>query len=126
MSDIQISEGNITITLPDAPFTSTEILCWVMGWQGGTVHQVAKRLNITTDAVLKASGETLRDLCRLAQELRRIDVITNIECAKQSRIYWEAQMPELYAEIAAVNRVLEAISPEPIKNSPYLLPNESI
>lgn len=25
--------------------TNTEILCWVLGWQGGTIHQVARALH---------------------------------------------------------------------------------
>ena len=50
--------------------TNCEILCFVLGWQGGTVHQVAQELNTTTDAVINASPKEMRELCRKALGLR--------------------------------------------------------
>jgi hypothetical protein len=50
--------------------SNTEILCFVLGWQGGTVHQTAERLGVTTDDILNATPERMRELCRLAQQRR--------------------------------------------------------
>jgi hypothetical protein len=58
----------------DAPchghLSSTEILCFILGWQGGTIHQVAQQLDVTNDLILNADYEVMQWLCRLAQ-LRR-------------------------------------------------------
>jgi len=55
----------------DRPHLSnTEILCFVLGWQGGTVHQVAQCLMVTTDTILKADANVMHDLCRTAQKVR--------------------------------------------------------
>ncbi len=52
---------------------NTEILCFVLGWQGGTVHMVSERLAVGTDDILNASPERMRELCRLAQMKRNED-----------------------------------------------------
>lgn len=46
--------------------TNTQILCYVLGWQGGTIHQVAEKIKVSTDEILKANGEQLHALCRKA------------------------------------------------------------
>lgn len=51
--------------------TNTEILCFVLGWQGGTVHQVAATLGVAVDDVIIATPEKMRELCRLAQRWAR-------------------------------------------------------
>lgn len=50
--------------------TNTEILCYVLGWQGGTIHQVGAALNCSCDRILKATGDDLHMLCRDAQYAR--------------------------------------------------------
>jgi hypothetical protein len=50
--------------------TNTETLCFVLGWQGGTVHQVAERLYVPVDDILTATPVRMRELCRLAQQRR--------------------------------------------------------
>lgn len=50
---------------------NTEVLLFVMGFQGGTVHQVAKYLETTTDDILYADNERMQDLMRKAQKLGR-------------------------------------------------------
>ena len=50
--------------------STTEILCFVLGWQGGTVHQVARALDVTTSHVLEATYDDMQDLCRQAQRVR--------------------------------------------------------
>lgn len=52
--------------------TNTEILCYVLGWQGGTVYEVAKVIGTSPDSILNADDERLRFLCRLAQKARAI------------------------------------------------------
>lgn len=49
------------------PLTNTEILCFVLGWQGGTVHQVAKALEVEVQYILDANHDQMLDLCRKAQ-----------------------------------------------------------
>ena len=34
--------------------TNTEKACYLLGWQGGTVHQVAEETGLTVDQILKA------------------------------------------------------------------------
>lgn len=51
--------------------TNTEILCWILGWQGGTLQQVSNELETTETVILAAEGECLRDLCRRAQLICR-------------------------------------------------------
>lgn len=47
--------------------TNTEVLCFVLGWQGGTIHQVADALNVSSDEILDADHDKMTDLCRKAQ-----------------------------------------------------------
>ncbi len=47
--------------------TNTEILCFVLGWQGGTIHQVSRTLSVPSDDILNADAERMRGLCRMAQ-----------------------------------------------------------
>jgi hypothetical protein len=51
--------------------SNTEILMYVLGWQGGTIHQLADVLGVTTDIILKADDAALHELCRLAQTIRQ-------------------------------------------------------
>ena len=50
--------------------TNTQILCFVLGWQGGTVHQVADALKIEPNWVLMADDNYMQILCRRAQQVR--------------------------------------------------------
>jgi len=36
--------------------TNTERLCYLLGWQGGTVHQVARHLRVSVESILKAKN----------------------------------------------------------------------
>lgn len=46
---------------------NTLALCFALGWQGGTVHQVAKELETTVDVILVADDERMAELLRKAQ-----------------------------------------------------------
>jgi hypothetical protein len=35
--------------------TNLEKACYILGWQGGTVHQVARKLGVTIDLILNAN-----------------------------------------------------------------------
>jgi len=48
--------------------TNTQILCFVLGWQGGTVHLVAKELQCSVSMILDASDDDMQVLCRKAQK----------------------------------------------------------
>lgn len=50
--------------------SNTEILCYILGWQGGTVHQVASELGETVETILHADDEQMGILARAAQQKR--------------------------------------------------------
>ncbi len=50
--------------------SNTAVLCFVLGWQGGTVHQVAKEIKVSTQAILDAGEVEMGELCRKAQRVR--------------------------------------------------------
>lgn len=55
------------------PLSNTEVLCFVLGWQGGTVHQVARCLpGVSVSDILDADAEQMRYLMRLAQQVPSI------------------------------------------------------
>lgn len=58
-------------------FSNLEILCFILGWQGGTIYQVAEKLEVTPIQILNASEDRLKKLVRIAQHKRSkyIDVI---------------------------------------------------
>lgn len=47
--------------------TNTHILMFVMGRQGGTLHQVASDLKVEDNEILEADQEKMGELCRKAQ-----------------------------------------------------------
>jgi len=49
---------------------NTEILMFIVGWQGGTVHQLAKHLGVTDREIMRADYKQMQDLMRLAQSKR--------------------------------------------------------
>lgn len=51
--------------------TNTAVLCFILGWQGGTVHQVADALGVTRDDILTASYTRMGELARKAQAVCR-------------------------------------------------------
>ena len=53
--------------------SNTEILCFVLGWQGGTVHQVAEILHVEIAAILDADHDQMHTLCRAAQQVNMND-----------------------------------------------------
>lgn len=51
------------------PVTNLVALQFAMGYQGGTIHQMADRLRVSTDDILNADDEKMGDLLRKAQGL---------------------------------------------------------
>lgn len=62
------------MTQPRQVISNTEILMFILGWQGGTVHQVAEVLGISTGTILNADYDKMQDLMRLAQRKRTRDM----------------------------------------------------
>jgi len=57
--------------LTDSPrLTNTEILIFITGKQGGTVHQIAEKLGVTASDIINADYERMQQLCRAAQTVR--------------------------------------------------------
>lgn len=50
--------------------TNTEVLFFVLGKQGGTIHQLARILGVEQDEILYADYDAMQKLCRLAQQRR--------------------------------------------------------
>jgi hypothetical protein len=48
--------------------SNTEILCFIVGWQGGALHQLAEKLGVSTNEILNADYDQMQDLMRLAQK----------------------------------------------------------
>lgn len=49
---------------------NTAILCFILGWQGGTVHQVSEVLGLSVSTILDANTSEMELLCRKAQTAR--------------------------------------------------------
>lgn len=47
--------------------SNTAVLLFVMGYQGGTVHQVAGELGVEVDYIINANATEMGELCRKAQ-----------------------------------------------------------
>lgn len=47
--------------------SNTEVLLFILGYQGGTIHQLAKELGVKDTTILNADYEIMQGLCRLAQ-----------------------------------------------------------
>ncbi len=60
--------------------TNLEVICFVLGWQGGTLEQVAKALNVHTDIVLNADNSKMLELCRKAQLILRCSIYERASC----------------------------------------------
>lgn len=63
--------------------SNTEILLFVLGYQGGTIHQLAQELEVSQDYILDATYEDMQDLCRLAQRKqwqRRQKLVNELAC----------------------------------------------
>lgn len=52
--------------------TNLEVLCFVLGWYGGTVQMVADAVGATPGRVLMADRNDLIAMCRTAQLSRRM------------------------------------------------------
>lgn len=67
----QLEESVASSTCYDSPVNGelsfTQVLCFILGWQGGTIHQVAKEINVAVDIILNADYEVKQWLCRIAQ-----------------------------------------------------------
>jgi hypothetical protein len=55
-------------------FTNMESLCFILGWQGGTLRQVADALSTTESDILNADNSRMHDLAREAQSVARATV----------------------------------------------------
>jgi hypothetical protein len=47
-----------------------EILLAVLGWQGGTVHQVARTLGLNAFQIINANRKDMQEYCREAEKIR--------------------------------------------------------
>jgi hypothetical protein len=58
--------------------TNTEILLFICGYQGGTVHQLASSLGTTADDILNADYDKMQSLMRQAQKYRNGHLVKEI------------------------------------------------
>ena len=88
------------------PLTNTQVLCFCLGWQGGTIHQVADKLQVTLDDILDADADKMIELCNKC----RLHVRIHIELEKQ-----QVLKPYLTNHVT-----------EPIVNSQLIIPNPDL
>jgi|LakMenEpi03Aug12_release.lakeMendotaPanAssembly.Ray.scaffolds.fasta_scaffold355021_2 hypothetical protein len=50
--------------------SNTQTLAYILGWESGTVYQVAETLNVDVGEILDADVDKMRELSRLAQSIR--------------------------------------------------------
>ncbi len=50
--------------------TNTEVLLFILGYQGGTVFQLAEELDVDVREILQADYDKMQDLMRKAQRAR--------------------------------------------------------
>lgn len=51
--------------------TNLQVLCFVLGWQGGTLEEVRRALAVRPGLIESANAEEMEELCRKAQVYRR-------------------------------------------------------
>lgn len=115
--------NSLTKSIAQSPITNTEILMYVLGWQGGTIHQVVDVMmevyaQVNHDReqmdrykwdsyIIDADPETMRQLVRLAQIHRnrkqieafakpaRDEYVPEREICDYDGIYWLTFRPSL-------------------------------
>lgn len=93
---------------PKQIMSNTAILCFVLGWQGGTIHQVAEELGCTTGHILDADYEVMGELCRKAQAANpRYQRITRALKELRGQIDGGEECRGRDSEISDVTRILE-------------------
>jgi len=67
--------------------SNTEILMFIVGWQGGTLKQLASHLKVAEDEILSADYAKMQDLMRLAQRenINRIECLGFVETIQRIR-----------------------------------------
>src|SRR5690606_34632921 len=48
--------------------SNTEVLMFITGWQGGTIHQLSKHLGVSNEEIIDADYDKMQILMRLAQQ----------------------------------------------------------
>lgn len=61
-----------TLVRTTCQLSNLEVLCFVLGWHGGTVKMVADAVGATPGRVLMADYQDMVDLCRTAQLCQRM------------------------------------------------------
>lgn len=88
--------------------SNTAILCFVLGWQGGTIYQVAKEIGCKTDEILDADYEAIGELCRKAQAANpRYQRITKSLKELREQIDGGEECRGRDGEISEIIRILE-------------------
>lgn len=55
----------------NTPKTNLEIACKILGWQGGTIHQVAEETFLTVDQILNAKDIALLTISAISLNEKR-------------------------------------------------------
>lgn len=96
---------------PKQIMSNTAILCFVLGWQGGTIHQVAREIGSTTGEILDADYEAMGDLCRKAQAVNsRYQRVARARSALRIMIDGGEECRGIDSEISHVIRILEGVA----------------
>lgn len=75
MQTKELPEVNIEKLKNRDELTNTEIACLLLGWQGGTIHQVSQETGLTVDQILNSKDiETDIIQCSRSKSLLTVDV----------------------------------------------------
>lgn len=100
--------------------SNTEILCFILGWQGGTVHQVAEALGVASELILNADYMLMQHLMRKAQIARSETVLPHeVEQALQTLTAdnWHTEERVIRGHIHVLAELLKAYR-APLKTTP--------
>lgn len=82
--------------MTEQKLTNLEILCFVRGWQGGTVHQMAAELQMLPSEIIDATYDDMQLFMRKAQRLRANEEKAKLAALENMKIDYE-KILEFYA-----------------------------
>ena len=98
--------------------TNLVALQFAMGYQGGTIHQMAKKLRVDTSDILNANDERMDDLLRRAQGLHvGKDYIKNLlKALEKAHAYLSKAQADGLLEgcILPLSQVIDRLHPDAI------------
>lgn len=88
--------------------SNTEILMFILGWQGGTIHQLADAMGVPNWRIMNATYDDMQDLMRLAQQKRAAThpatpIQAALDTLEKMEPYFDLSGKDLQFQIAAIS-----------------------